>query len=128
MDILKVAALALTGVILSLLVKDFRGGYSIYIALIIGILIFLYMGDYLQKAIDLLRSLTDNTGLGSGSVGILFKVLGIAYLTEFSAQLCKDAGVAALGMKVELAGKLMILVSAIPVFTSLADLILSLLQ
>ena len=54
--------------------------------------------------------------------------MGIAYLTEFSAQLCKDAGYGAIAMKVELAGKLMILVTALPVFQSLADLILSLLE
>ena len=93
-----------------------------------GILILLYISGYLQEAIRFLSSMAERTGLGAGSIGILLKVMGIAYLTEFSAQLCKDAGYGAIAMKVELAGKLMILVTALPVFQSLADLILSLLQ
>ena len=128
MDILKIVALAMAGVILAAMLRQHSGEYGIYAALAAGILILLYLSGYLQEAVRLLKSMADQTGLGSGSIGILLKVMGIAYVTEFSSQLCKDAGYSALAMKVELAGKLMILVTALPVFTSLADLVLSLLQ
>ncbi len=128
MDIVKIIALSFAGVMLAAMVKQHSAEYGIYVALGTGILILLYISGYLQEAIDFLGSMAEKTGLGAGSIGILLKVMGIAYLTEFSAQLCKDAGYGAIGMKVELAGKLMILVTALPVFQSLAGLILSLLE
>ena len=128
MDIVKIIALSFAGVMLAAMVKQHSPEYGIYVALGTGILILLYISGYLQEAIDFLGSMAEKTGLGAGSIGILLKFMGIAYLTEFSAQLCKDAGYAAIGMKVELAGKLMILVTALPVFQSLAGLILSLLE
>lgn len=128
MDIVKIIALSLAGVMLAAVLRQHSPEYGIYAALAVGILILLYISGYLQEAIRFLSSMAERTGLGAGSIGILLKVMGIAYLTEFSAQLCKDAGYGAIAMKVELAGKLMILVTALPVFQSLADLILSLLQ
>ena len=128
MDIVKIIALSLAGVMLAAVLRQHSPEYGIYAALAVGILILLYISGYLQEAIRFLSSMAERTGLGAGSIGILLKVMGIAYLTEFSAQLCKDAGYGAIAMKVELAGKLMILVTALPVFQSLADLILSLLE
>ena len=128
MDIVKIIALSLAGVMLAAVLRQHSPEYGIYAALAAGILILLYISGYLQEAIRFLHSMAERTGLGAGSIGILLKVMGIAYLTEFSAQLCKDAGYGAIAMKVELAGKLMILVTALPVFQSLADPILSLLE
>ena len=120
MDIVKIIALSLAGVMLAAVLRQHSPEYGIYAALAAGILILLYISGYLQEAIRFLHSMAERTGLGAGSIGI--------HLTEFSAQLCKDAGYGAIAMKVELAGKLMILVTALPVFQSLADLILSLLE
>ena len=128
MDIVKIIALSLAGVMLAAVLRQHSPEYGIYAALAVGILILLYISGYLQEAIRFLTSMAERTGLGARSIGILLKVMGIAYLTEFSAQLCKDAGYGAIAMKVELAGKLMILVTARPVFQSLVDLILSLLE
>ena len=128
MDIVKIIALSLAGVMLAAVLRQHSPEYGIYAALAVGILILLYISGYLQEAIRFLTSMAERTGLGARSIGILLKVMGIAYLTELSAQLCKDAGYGAIAMKVELAGKLMILVTALPVFQSLVDLILSLLE
>ena len=128
MDIVKIIALSLAGVMLAAVLRQHSPEYGMYAALAVGILILLYISGYLQEAIRFLTSMAERTGLGARSIGILLKVMGIAYLTEFSAQLCKDAGYGAIAMKVELAGKLMILVTALPVFQSLVDLILSLLE
>ncbi|MBQ7916674.1 MAG: stage III sporulation protein AD [Firmicutes bacterium] len=125
---LKVIGMAFAGVMLALLMGQQKSEYSLYIAIAVGVLIFLYISGYLQEAVKLLQDMGAQSGVSGGALGILFKVMGIAYLTEFSAQLCKDAGHAAIAMKVELAGKLMILVTAIPIFSSLAEMILSLLQ
>ena len=68
----------------------------------------------------------------SGNAGVYFpvllKVIGIAYLTDFSAQVCRDAGENGIASKVEMAGKIFIFYAALPVFTSLIKMLQMLLE
>ncbi len=57
----------------------------------------------------------------------ILKIIGIAYIAEFGAQIAKDAGQAAIASKIELAGKVLILVLAIPILTAVIEMVLSLL-
>ncbi len=54
---------------------------------------------------------------------LLIKIIGITYLAEFSADLCKDAGAGTLASQIELFGKLSILVLCMPIITSLLETI-----
>ena len=57
-------------------------------------------------------------------VETLLKIIGIAYIAEFGAQITKDAGQGAIASKIELAGKILILVMAIPILTVVIETIL----
>ena len=61
-------------------------------------------------------------------IGIVFKAVAIAVLTQTTQDLCREAGHTALAGRVEFAGKIAILLAAMPLFVSLADTILELLQ
>ena len=65
-------------------------------------------------------------GIGEMYLIILLKIIGISYLVEFGAQVCRDAGEGAIASKVELAGKVMILVMAVPIIAFALDTILRL--
>jgi stage III sporulation protein AD len=54
----------------------------------------------------------------------VLKITGIAYIAEFGAEVCKDAGEGSIASKIELAGKVTIIVLAVPIITSLLDLII----
>lgn len=75
-------------------------------------------------ALDRLTAIAQIRGL---YLGVLLKVLGIAYLTTIGASLTADLGETALAAKVELAGKLLILVLAVPVLSGIMALLLKLL-
>lgn len=59
---------------------------------------------------------------------ILLKVLAVAYIADFVAQVCKDAGEEAIGSKVELAGKIIIFYIAVPVMMSVLETLTKLLR
>ena len=61
-------------------------------------------------------------------IGIVFKAVAIAVLTQTTEDLCKEAGHIALAGRIEFAGKIAILLAAMPLFVSLADTILELLR
>lgn len=59
-------------------------------------------------------------------VETILKIIGIAYIAEFAAQITKDAGQGAIASKIELAGKILILAMAIPILTVLIETIIQL--
>lgn len=128
MEILKIVALALTGVILAALMKSVNKEISIYIVLATVIILFLSIIDKLADIFQFLENIYDNVTYGRTFFPVILKVLAVAYITDFTAQLCKDAGEATIGSKVELAGKVIIFYLAMPILTAILELIGSLLN
>ena len=127
MEILKIVALALTGVILAALMKSVNKEISIYIILATVIILFFSIIDKLAEVFQFLEGVYDNVTYGKTFFPIILKVLAVAYITDFTAQLCKDAGEGTIGSKVELAGKVIIFYLAMPILTAILELIGSLL-
>ncbi len=128
MEILKIVALALTGVLLAALMKSVNKEISIYIILATVIILFLTIIDRLADIFLFLEGIYDNVTYGRTFFPVILKVLAVAYITDFTAQLCKDAGEATIGSKVELAGKVIIFYLAMPILTAILELIGSLLE
>lgn len=59
---------------------------------------------------------------------ILFKALGICLITQLASDACRDAGEAALASKADLAGKVTLLVLALPLFQKIGELAVSLIN
>lgn len=123
MDILKIIMVALAGVISASLVKSVRAEISLYISLATGIIILLMILSSLTDAFSSFRAIYNRVEYGHEYLPVIIKVLVIAYLSDFTSQLCKDAGQAAIGTKVELAGKVIIFLISLPVLTSVIALI-----
>lgn len=128
MDIFKIVVLALTGVILASLMKSVNKEISIYIILATVIILFLTIIDTLTEVFTFLENIYNNVTYGKTFFPVILKVLAVAYITDFTAQLCKDAGEGTIGSKVELAGKVIIFYLAIPILSAILELIQSLLS
>ena len=68
------------------------------------------------------------SGISTGYVAILLKVIGICMLTEFTAGTCRDAGSSALAANVTFAGKILVTVTALPLYADILNTVLSILQ
>lgn len=127
MEILKIVATALTGLILAIVMKSVNKEISIYIVLGTVMIIFLSVADRLAEIFGFLQGIYDNVTCGRTFFPVILKVLAVAYITDFTAQLCRDAGEASIGSKVELAGKIIIFYLAMPILTAILELIKTLL-
>lgn len=126
MEISRIVALGLVGTIFSVLLKKENPQISMLTGVATGILIFLMVSSPLRELIFLLRETAEQAGVGKGYFGIVLKVIGIAYLTQFGAQLCADAGESAIASKIELAGKVLMMTVAAPVLTGLLEMVMGL--
>lgn len=128
MDVMKFAVLGIAAAVMAIAVKNQRPELAVVLSLAAaGLLIMLCLGK-LQTAVGFIKTLTEKYGISADYFAIALKVTGIAVVTDLSVQLCKDAGESAIASKVELCGKAVMIVAAIPVLEALLTLISGLVQ
>ena len=123
MEILKIAAIAISGVILASLLKSINKDVSLYVILATSIIILISILSRISEIFIFIENIYNNVTYGREFFPVIIKVLIIAYITDFTAQLCNDAGENSIGSKVELAGKVMIFYVAVPILTAILQLI-----
>lgn len=126
MEISQIITIGIMGTVLALMLKKENPQISLMIALATGILIFLMLVTPLGEIFALLRQVAEKAGVSSDYFAIILKVIGIAYLAQFGAQVCSDAGEGAIAAKIELAGKVMIMGVSVPVLSGLLDIVMGL--
>lgn len=127
MEIVQIIGIAFVSVFIIVLLKQYRPEFVIHISILAGIIIFLMLMPKLSAVIELLNSFTDKLGVNSQFFGILLKITGIAYLSEFAINICKDSGESAIASKVELGAKVIIIAMSIPILGSVLETILNIL-
>ena len=124
MDILQIIGLAIVATVIIAVLKAQRPEIAIQISIAAGIIVFTMILGKITAVIELLNSYAQRVNIDTIYLSTLLKIVGIAYIAEFGAEVCKDAGEGAIASKVELAGKVVIIVLAVPIITSLLDLII----
>ena len=124
MEIVKVVSFAFIALAIVLIFKDRRSDLSMQISLTAGVLIFLYMISKLTVVLQLLQELSLKANIDFVYLNTVFKILGIAYLASFCSEICKDAGESNLASQVEFAGKIFILILAMPILMAVLQSIL----
>lgn len=127
MNITGICILAVVGAVLAVTLKQTVPHFALVLTLSAGIIILIAVLTVLPDLTEKINSLMSATGVNSEYTAILLKAVGICFLCQFSSDICKDAGQSSLAGKVELAGKLMILISALPLMNEVLDTASSLL-
>ncbi|MFC0470996.1 stage III sporulation protein AD [Halalkalibacter kiskunsagensis] len=127
MDIIQIVGLGLIATFLALVIKEQKPLFAFMLTVFVGILIFLFLIDEIVKIIDMLEGIAEQANMNMMYLQTILKIIGIAYIAEFGSQIAKDAGQAAIASKIELAGKILILVMAIPILTAVIEMVLALL-
>ena len=101
---------------------------GVMVVLATGAIIFLKVLPQLAEVIRIFAQLADYAALNQGYLFTVFKVLGIAYVSEFAAQICRDAGQNALASKIEMAAKIGVMALAVPIMMSVLESIIQILN
>lgn len=91
----KVAVLGLTGVLLGLMMKELNPGFSVFVSMAACVLIFFYVVNRLSFLSDLMQEIQGAVPVDDACLKILLKMIGVTYLADFTANLCRDAGYSA---------------------------------
>ena len=128
MDIVKIIAFSIVAIVVIVILKSIkREDFALYVTIIAAVIIFALVLIKLQDIIDMLNSLISKSGINEEYLIILLKVTGISYIIELASNICKDAGSSALSSKLEMVGKVSIVILTIPILTSVLSVILEIL-
>ncbi len=116
MDILTVAGVAIIAAAISVLIKQYKPEYAFAVNLVAGIVILVFVIVASAPIIAEIRDLVSQTGISGEYIVILLKALGICFITQLAADICRDSGVVSIATKVETAGKIAVLLVALPLF------------
>ena len=124
MDILKIVAFGIVTAIIITTLRTLKPEIAIQASVVAGIIIFILVIGKLAPVIDLIKIYSGRANIDIQYLPALLKIIGIAYIVEFGAEICRDAGENAIASKIELAGKVLIAIMAIPIITSLLELVI----
>ncbi len=125
MDIVKIIGIGIVGSLASLVVKEIKPSAAVGISLATVTVIFMYAVSSLSYCIEVINLIAESLSVKSEHVGTVIKMIGVAYLADFGAQVSKDAGENGISAKIELAGKVIMVTMSIPVLISLLNLLVS---
>ena len=127
MGIVQVISIGIVATILSLAVGQHNITWSFYIRFATGLIFMFLIISQLAGVFNTITHLGEKANVNIAYLNIVFKIIGISYVSEFGSQLCKDAGESSIASKIEFAGKVMILAISAPVILALVDLITNML-
>lgn len=124
MDAVRIMAVAVVGVMLSLVLKEQKQAISILISVCVCICIFFIILPYLEKVISYIRVIYTSFD-DKNIIGMLLKTTGIGILTAFSSDICRDAGFSSVASLVTFSGKAICICIVLPVIASFLSEILA---
>ncbi|MEM5767977.1 MAG: stage III sporulation protein AD, partial [Bacillota bacterium] len=127
MEIMQIIGLGIVVTILILVIRQQRPEFALLLSLGLSVMIFLLVAGKISLILDLFNDLANRANVNQLYLNTVLKIIGIAYISEFGAQICRDAGESAVAGKIELAGKILILVLAVPIIAVVLDTIAKLL-
>ena len=128
MEIVGIAAFAIISTCLLMAIKEHRPEIALLLSIGAGIAILTVCVPKIQEILAKINEISQVASINAGTIGILLKVVGIVYITEFASGVCKDAKEEGLAQKVQIAGKVIIVSMAIPLALDILKIITEILK
>ena len=128
MDKIEIAVLGIAGILTALFVKEWKTQFSVLISMATCMLIFFCIVTRMGSMADVFSELTSYLSIRESYLQILLKIVGISYVADFAANICKDAGYSAIAGQIELSGKITVLAVSTPIVLALLRTVTEYLQ
>lgn len=123
MDIVGIIAIGIIAALSSLFVKQYKPEFSAAVTTSASVVILVKIAESAMPIINNYFGVADDFFTNNIAFGIMFRALGISYLTVFAADICRDLGQAAIGSKIEIAGKFAIVILSFPMIKQIISFV-----
>ncbi|MDE6730020.1 MAG: hypothetical protein K2J71_04515 [Oscillospiraceae bacterium] len=116
------------GCILILILKQYHKAQGVLLSIAVCSMVLLAIVPEIQQIFETAKNIYLQSSLQLSYFTILCKAVGISYLTQLGIDICKDCGEQALSTVVELCGRVFLILLALPLFLTLAQTVLELMN
>ena len=124
-ELVKVGFLGIAGVLLAVQFRGSKPEYASYIGLAVSIIIFCFSMRQMETITGQFMKIRSYLSGSEEYLSILFRVIGITYICEFSSDICRDAGYQAVAGQIEVLGKLTVMFAGLPILFAVIEQIQS---
>ena len=119
MDIFKIIVLGIISVLFSCMFRKDNPQFAVLISIISGTVIMMLVIVYFSNIIAQIKYVTVSSGIDDDYIAIILKITGISYICQMASQICSDAGEKSIGTRIEIAGKIVIAYTCMPLINAL---------
>ncbi len=127
MEMIKIIGIGLSGMVTALVLKEYKPVFAVCVGGLTAAVIFLLMLEQISYVFDVTGMIAARLAINTEYIAIIIRIIGIAYIARFGSELCRDAGQNAIAQKIELAGKIMIVATSVPILTAVLNLLIGVL-
>lgn len=124
MILTKIIFIAVITIILSITISKINPEFKVYVTVIFGLLVIFILFAEIKDNLAEFTSIFNKYNIKIENFNIILKIVGIAYICDFISLLCKDLNYESIGKKIEMAGKVIILIYSFDVIKIFIDQIL----
>lgn len=123
MNVIQVAAVGVIGAVLALQMKSGKSEFGTYIVIGVSLVFFFGILAKLQVVVEAIQTIRSYIQLDTAYIGTILKMIGVTYVAEFSAAICRDAGYQTIAGQIEIFSKLTVLTLGLPILLALLETI-----
>lgn len=120
---IRIAGISLAALILGMFLRRHNKTVSLLLIMFACAAVFFESISSLSEIVDSLNELASGMGEISSYLKIMFKVLGIALITQIISDICRDSGESALSGQTEVAAKILIVTLILPLLQAVVEVI-----
>ena len=118
----KLAAVGVTAVVLSAVLKKNTPELALLLALAAGLWMLFLVADGLGAVVVLMEELAGQAGLSEVLLEPVVKTVALSILTKLTVEICRSAGEGGVAAFVETAGAVLALLAALPLIRAVAQM------
>ena len=126
-EIIKICGVAMIGIVAVSALRGIKNDFSVFAGAAAGLVLLGFAVSALYPIMEYVQKITQDSEF-SLYIETILKALGISVIAESAADICRDFGESAIGARVELAAKSLIMLLALPVIESLLGLAFGVLE
>lgn len=128
MEIVKIVGVGMLAGMLITLLRQQRPELAVQLSIATGAMIGLLMLSRVMQVVDVFQTLSAKARIDQTHMAAVLKIIGVAYVADFGSQVLQDAGEKSVATKVEMAGKVIIMLLAVPIILSIMETVIKLME
>ena len=122
MEIAKLAGCAIVACVLVIIVHQYKPELAMLVSIASGVFMLALIIKEIIPIVNRLNTLIDAANADADALAIVLKAFGICLLAQLAADICRDSGQSAIAMRIEMAGKVAIVLLALPLLEQVFEL------